>query len=141
MDPFLVPSQLKTAITPGDIIHLNKSVPYWMVLLGTLGSIHTEVTAARFVVHSQEAGKWVGFAYDSKADADISFATMVEQGFLSEVDTGEGWHYELSQFAIEQIYVSQAKRQINQLSQALRKANAPGFWRRTWKNLSGVPGL
>ena len=136
----IVPSNFKTAIKPSDII-IAKNAPAMMAMMDTLDKCEYEATAASFVVNSQDAGKWIGFIYEDRAEGNTNFAKMVELGFLAEQQIDTGWLYELTQFAIEQIYVRQSKRQIHHLKVATVHAHGTTFLRRLRKLFSPAPAF
>ncbi len=140
-----VPSSFKTAIKPPDIF-VAKDGHAFMAMMGTLDKSEYEGVAAHFVASSQGNGKWTGFIYEDRAGQDTDFAAMMKLGFLSETKVDEGWLYELTQFAIEQIYVRQTnsafnnyERSINQMKAEVRRAHGTTFLRRLCKLLTPAP--
>ncbi len=127
-----VSSNFKTAIMPSDI-RIVSNVPALTAMIDTLGRCEYEAIAASFVINSQDVGKWIGFVYEDRAESNTNFAKMIELGFLSEQETCDGWLYELTQFAIEQIYVRQSKHQIHRLKMVTVHAHGVTFLHRLRK--------
>lgn len=116
----IIPASVSSAIKPRHI-YLAEVGP---VLLGTLGSYEFEAFAAQFVRHSQDAGFWVSFLSVERAEPKSVYARMVEEGFLSETETSDGWLYQLSSLAIEQVYLVQSRATIVELQAQLKRAQA-----------------
>jgi hypothetical protein len=105
-----VKSAIKTAIQPTSI-SVNRNAPLMIAMLGTLNRAEYESVGAWIVIASQNAGHWVGFTRDISGEYD----DMVTDGFLSETKVPDGYQYELTPFAIEQIFVRQTNYEIQHL--------------------------
>ena len=129
-------SDFKTAINPCDIFtDANKYTSFPMS--ETLGKYEYAQIALRFIYASQKCDEWVGIIYeDRRVESDRSFAKMIELDFLAEKQVEGGWLYELTQFAIEQIYVRQT---ILHFKTAVTHAHGITFWARVRKLFTSPP--
>ena len=64
---------------------------------------------------------------------------MIELGFLAEEQVKDGWLYELTRLAIEQIYRRQSQQTILHLKTAVRHAHGVTFWDRLHKLFTSAP--
>ncbi len=106
------------------MIHVNTNGSAITCLLGTLDKGEFEAAAGWMVVHSEEMqDQWMAFVLPDRGE----YQNMIDAGFLTEVKVDEGWRYELTLLAIEQIYIRQQERKIKRLTarvQELEKAPA-----------------
>jgi hypothetical protein len=122
MEANLIPSSFKTAISPAQLF-INRKSSAILAMLGTLDRCEYEAIGAWFVAKSQDAGQWLQVVEETRYEVNSDGHAMVELGYLSEMQVNDKWHYGLSQFAIEQIFVRQTNQRINQLKAEIRWAH------------------
>ena len=132
----VVRSSIVTAIKP-NMVFADRQGSAMLAMLGTLDKCEFEAVGAWIVIASQDAGNWVAFVRPDKGEYD----DMIEAGFLMETQVENGWHYELTLLAVEQIYIRQTEAQIRHLKSAVRWSHGVHFWDRLKKIFTPAPVL
>jgi hypothetical protein len=116
-EKMFVKSNIRTAIKP-SMISVYTGGSAFVCLLGTLDKSKFEAVAGWMVVHSEEnQDQWMAFVQPDRSECQ----NMIDAGFLTEVKCDEGWRYELTLLAIEQIYIRQQEAKIKRLTAHIQK--------------------
>ncbi len=103
-----------SAIEPRLIKLVDKSSTY-ATAPGTFDTACEEEVAGMIVKTCQRYNVWFPLPRRTRVMGDWAFDSLIAKNLLIEKKVEGGWTYELTQFAVEQLYIRQMQREVIEL--------------------------